>query len=113
MAMVIACGAFTTPPLLHNAKSQTARKRSRRPSSIEQKNMVATVLVFHKRNQSSTAVTRQMLWDRGMIAEPAYLNAPGELAILNPCYLDSDQDGWVSTTDLLNVLSVYGMSCPD
>jgi hypothetical protein len=56
-------------------------------------------------------------WDdslgRCVIAEPAYLNAPGELAILNPCYFDSDQDGLVSTTDLLNVLSVYGMSCPE
>ena len=40
-----------------------------------------------------------------------YLNEPGEAAALNPCYFDSNYDGLVDVTDLMNVLSVYGMSC--
>ena len=43
----------------------------------------------------------------------AYLNDdPDDLAILNPCYFDSDEDGLVNLTDLLNLLTVYGLACP-
>ena len=46
-----------------------------------------------------------------VVAIPAYLNEPGELAILNPCYFDSNANGLVEVTDLMNVLSVYGLAC--
>jgi len=46
-----------------------------------------------------------------VVAIPAYLNEPGEAAILNPCYFDSNGNGLVEVTDLMNVLSVYGMAC--
>lgn len=43
----------------------------------------------------------------------AYINdEPDDLAILNPCYFDSDENGLVNLTDLLNLLSVYGLTCP-
>ena len=48
-----------------------------------------------------------------VVAIPAYLNEPGEAAILNPCYFDSNGNGLVEVTDLMNVLSVYGMECGD
>ena len=48
-----------------------------------------------------------------VVATPAYLNEPGEAAILNPCYFDSNGNGLVEVTDLMNVLSVYGMECGD
>ena len=46
-----------------------------------------------------------------VVAIPAYLNEPGEAAVINPCYFDSDRSGLVEVTDLMNLLSVYGMSC--
>ena len=46
-----------------------------------------------------------------VVAIPAYLNEPGEAAILNPCYFDSNGNGLVEVTDLMNVLSVYGLAC--
>ena len=46
-----------------------------------------------------------------VVATPAYLNEPGETAILNPCYFDSNGNGLVEVTDLMNVLSVYGLAC--
>ena len=46
-----------------------------------------------------------------VVATPAYLNEPGELAILNPCYFDSNANGLVEVTDLMNVLSVFGLAC--
>ena len=46
-----------------------------------------------------------------VVAIPAYLNEPGEAAILNPCYFDSNGNGLVEVTDLMNVLSVFGMAC--
>lgn len=42
----------------------------------------------------------------------AYLNDEDELSLLNPCYFDSDEDGIVDITDLMNLLTVYGTSCP-
>ena len=48
-----------------------------------------------------------------VVAIPAYLNEPGEAAILNPCYFDSNGNGLVEVTDLMNVLSVYGLACGD
>jgi uncharacterized protein (TIGR02145 family) len=46
-----------------------------------------------------------------VVATPAYLNDPGETAVLNPCYFDTNYDGLVEVTDLMNLLSVYNMSC--
>ena len=46
-----------------------------------------------------------------VVAIPPYLNEPGEAAILNPCYFDSNGNGLVEVTDLMNVLSVFGMAC--
>ena len=46
-----------------------------------------------------------------VVATPAYLNEPGEAVILNPCYFDSNGNGLVEVTDLMNVLSVFGMAC--
>jgi uncharacterized protein (TIGR02145 family) len=46
-----------------------------------------------------------------VVAIPAYLNEPGETAVLNPCYFDTNYDGLVEVTDLMNLLSVYNMSC--
>lgn len=46
-----------------------------------------------------------------VVAIPAYLNEPGEAAILNPCYFDSNGNGLVEVTDLMNVLSVFGLAC--
>ena len=46
-----------------------------------------------------------------VVAVPAYLNDPGEAAILNPCYFDSNGNGLVEVTDLMNVLSVFGLAC--
>ena len=48
-----------------------------------------------------------------VVATPAYLNEPGEAAVLNPCYFDSNGNGLVEVTDLMNVLSVYGLACGD
>ena len=56
-------------------------------------------------------------WDVALqqcvVAEPAYLNEPGEAAILNPCYFDSDDDGLVDVNDLMNLLTVYNLACGD
>lgn len=46
-----------------------------------------------------------------VVATSPYLNDPGEAAVINPCYFDSDQSGIVDVTDLMNVLSVYGLAC--
>ena len=46
-----------------------------------------------------------------VIANLPYLNEPGETANINPCYFDTNYDGMVEVTDLMNLLSVYGMSC--
>ena len=46
-----------------------------------------------------------------VVTTSPYLNEPGEAAILNPCYFDSNGNGLVEVTDLMNVLSVYGMAC--
>ena len=55
------------------------------------------------------------VWDVSLqqcvIAEPAYLNEPGETAVLNPCYFDSDDDGLVDVNDLMNLLTVYNLAC--
>ena len=48
-----------------------------------------------------------------IVAEPAYLNEPGEAAVLNPCYFDSDDDGLVNVSDLMNLLTVYNLTCGD
>ena len=48
-----------------------------------------------------------------VVATSPYLNDPGEAAVINPCYFDSDQSGIVDVTDLMNVLSVYGLACGD
>ena len=57
------------------------------------------------------------VWDEGtqtcVTALLPFLNEPGEAAILNPCYFDSNGNGLVEVTDLMNVLSVYGMACGD
>jgi len=44
---------------------------------------------------------------------PAYLNEPGAPAQLNPCYFDTDLSGAVNVTDLMNLLSVFGLSCDE
>ena len=46
-----------------------------------------------------------------VVTTSPYLNEPGEAAVINPCYFDSDRSGLVEVTDLMNLLSVYGMSC--
>ena len=55
------------------------------------------------------------VWDVSLqqcvMAEPAYLNEPGETAVLNPCYFDSDDDGLVDVNDLMNLLTVYNLAC--
>jgi uncharacterized protein (TIGR02145 family) len=55
------------------------------------------------------------VWDISLqqcvVAEPAYLNEPGETAVLNPCYFDSDDDGLVDVNDLMNLLTVYNLVC--
>ena len=57
------------------------------------------------------------MWDVALqqcvVAEPAYLNEPGEAAVLNPCYFDSDDDGLVNVSDLMNLLTVYNLTCGD
>ena len=57
------------------------------------------------------------VWDVALqqcvVAEPAYLNEPGEAAVLNPCYFDSDDDGLVDVNDLMNLLTVYNLACGD
>lgn len=57
------------------------------------------------------------IWDVALqqcvVAEPAYLNEPGEAAVLNPCYFDSDDDGLVNVSDLMNLLTVYNLACGD
>ena len=63
----------------------------------------------------AVACAEGTVWDAEsqtcVVAIPAYLNEPGEAAILNPCYFDSNGNGLVEVTDLMNVLSVYGMEC--
>ena len=65
----------------------------------------------------AVACAEGTVWDAEsqtcVVAIPAYLNEPGEAAILNPCYFDSNGNGLVEVTDLMNVLSVYGMECGD
>ena len=55
------------------------------------------------------------VWDEGtqtcVTALLPFLNEPGEAAILNPCYFDSNGNGMVEVTDLMNVLSVFGLAC--
>ncbi len=46
-----------------------------------------------------------------VIQDPAFLNDPGEIAELNPCYYDTDENGIVDVNDMLNLLSVFGSSC--
>ena len=46
-----------------------------------------------------------------VVATLPYLNAPGEIAELNPCYFDTNYNGLVDVTDLMNLLSVYSTSC--
>ncbi len=46
-----------------------------------------------------------------VVAEPAYLNEPGEEAVLNPCYFDSNDDGLVNVSDLMNLLTVFNLAC--
>lgn len=57
------------------------------------------------------------VWDESagacVLAVVAYLNEEGELADLNPCYFDTNQTGLVDAGDLLNILSVFGLSCPN
>ena len=57
------------------------------------------------------------VWDEGtqtcITALLPFLNEPGEAAILNPCYFDSNGNGLVEVTDLMNVLSVFGLACGD
>ena len=66
-------------------------------------------------NEGSVTCGPGTVWDAEnqtcVVAIPAYLNEPGEAAILNPCYFDSNGNGLVEVTDLMNVLSVYGMAC--
>ena len=54
-------------------------------------------------------------WDVALhqcvVAEPAYLNEPGEAAVLNPCYFDSNDDGLVNVSDLMNLLNVFNLAC--
>ena len=63
----------------------------------------------------AVACAEGTVWDAEsqtcVVAIPAYLNEPGEAAILNPCYFDSNGNGLVEVTDLMNVLSVYGLAC--
>lgn len=55
------------------------------------------------------------VWDMSLqqcvMAEPAYLNEPGETSVLNPCYFDSDENGLVDVNDLMNLLTVYNLAC--
>ncbi|MEC7951119.1 MAG: hypothetical protein VX190_07155 [Bacteroidota bacterium] len=46
-----------------------------------------------------------------VVATLPYLNEPGEIAELNPCYFDTNYNGLVDVTDLMNLLSVYNTSC--
>ena len=66
-------------------------------------------------NEGSVTCGPGTVWDAEsqtcVVAIPAYLNEPGETAVLNPCYFDTNYDGLVEVTDLMNVLSVYGMAC--
>lgn len=66
-------------------------------------------------NEGSVTCGPGTVWDAEfqtcVVAIPAYLNEPGEAAILNPCYFDSNGNGLVEVTDLMNVLSVYGLAC--
>ncbi|MDA0939771.1 MAG: FISUMP domain-containing protein [Bacteroidetes bacterium] len=63
----------------------------------------------------AVACAEGTVWDAEsqtcVVAIPAYLNEPGEAAILNPCYFDSNGNGLVEVTDLMNVLSVFGLAC--
>jgi len=65
----------------------------------------------------AVACAEGTVWDAEsqncVVAIPAYLNEPGEAAILNPCYFDSNGNGLVEVTDLMNVLSVFGLACGD
>lgn len=55
------------------------------------------------------------VWDFDLggcvMAEPPFVETGGAYASVNPCYFDSNDDGLVEVNDLMNLLSVYNLTC--
>ena len=55
------------------------------------------------------------VWDFDLggcvMEEPPFVETGGAYASVNPCYFDSNDDGLVEVNDLMNLLSVYNLSC--
>ena len=55
------------------------------------------------------------VWDFDLggcvMEEPPFVETGGAYASVNPCYFDSNDDGLVEVNDLMNLLSVYNLTC--
>ena len=72
-------------------------------------------LIDNDCNAGAVACSEGTVWDSStqtcVVANLPYLNEPGEIAELNPCYFDTNFNGLVDVTDLMNILSVFGATC--
>ena len=72
-------------------------------------------LIENDCDAGAVACAAGTVWDAEsqtcVVATLPYLNEPGEIAELNPCYFDTNYNGLVDVTDLMNLLSVYNTSC--
>ena len=72
-------------------------------------------LIENDCDAGAVACAAGTVWDAQsqtcVVATLPYLNEPGEIAELNPCYFDTNYNGLVDVTDLMNLLSVYNTSC--
>jgi hypothetical protein len=72
-------------------------------------------LIDNDCNAGAVACSEGTVWDAEsqtcVVANLPYLNEPGEIAELNPCYFDTNFSGLVDVTDLMNFLSVFGAAC--
>ena len=72
-------------------------------------------LIDNDCNAGAVACSEGTVWDSStqtcVVANLPYLNEPGEIAELNPCYFDTNFNGLVDVTDLMNILSVFGTEC--
>ena len=57
------------------------------------------------------------VWDFDLggcvMEEPPFVETGGAYASVNPCYFDSNDDGLVEVNDLMNLLSVYNLTCSE
>ena len=78
--------------------------------------MIRMLIKMTIRVSISPANALKTVWVKnwvGALWQNRLLNEPGEAAVLNPCYFDSDDDGLVNVSDLMNLLTVYNLTCGD